>query len=293
MAANRIRRRSALKGLAAASAAGVGLAACSRLELFDAITPRDDGAERVASGVAYGAHPRQKLDVYAPPGAKDAPVVVFFYGGSWNSGERVDYGFLGTALAAQGFVAVLPDYRLVPDVRFPAFVEDGAAVTAWVQREIGQFGGAGQRVVVSGHSAGAYIASMLALDASYLGKAGAQERLRGFAGLAGPYDFLPFQYKVMVKAFGDWPRPVETQPISFVKPGAPPALLLQGANDTTVPPRHAQALAERLKVAGNDVELLIYDGVDHIDIMIALSRLARGRANTLSDLSRFVRRVTA
>jgi acetyl esterase/lipase len=286
-------RRSALKRLAVASTASVGLAACSRLELFDAITPWDDGASRVASGVAYGAHPRQKLDVYAPPGAKDAPVVVFFYGGSWNSGERVDYGFLGTALAAQGFVTVLPDYRLVPEVRFPAFIEDGAAATAWVQREIGQFGGGGQRVVVSGHSAGAYIASMLAVEPSYLGQAGARERLRGFAGLAGPYDFLPLQYDAMVKAFGNWPRPVETQPVAFAKPGAPPALLLQGAADTTVPPRHAQSLAERLKAAGNEVELVIYDGVDHIDIMIALSRLARGRANTLNDISRFVRRVTA
>jgi len=286
-------RRLALQGMAVTGLAGTGLGACSRLELFDTLAPRDDGASRVASGVAYGAHPRQKLDVYAPPGVKDAPVVVFFYGGSWNSGERVDYGFLGTALAAQGFVTVLPDYRLVPEVRFPAFIEDGAAATAWVQREIGQFGGDGRRVVVSGHSAGAYIASMLAVEPSYLRQAGARERLRGFAGLAGPYDFLPFQYRAIIEAFGQWPRPIETQPVSCVKPGAPPALLLQGADDTTVPPRHAKSLSERLKAAGNEVELVIYDGVDHIDIMIALSRLARGRANTLNDISRFVRRVTA
>lgn len=290
---NHMNRRLALQGMAVTGLAGTGLGACSRLELFDTLAPRDDGASRVASGVAYGAHPRQKLDVYAPPGVKDAPVVVFFYGGSWNSGARVDYGFLGTALAAQGFVAVLPDYRLVPEVQFPAFVEDGAAATAWVQREIGQFGGAGQRVVVGGHSAGAYIASMLAFEPSYLGQAGAKERLRGFAGLAGPYDFLPLRYETMIAAFGNWPRPVETQPVAFVKAGAPPALLLQGAADTTVPPRHAQSLAERLKATGNDVELVIYDGVDHVDIMLALSLMLRGRANTLSDVSRFVRRVTA
>lgn len=290
---SQVNRRTALKSLAVTGVAGIGIGGCSRLELFDAITPRDDGASRVASGISYGPHPRQKLDVYAPQDARGAPVVVFFYGGSWNSGERVDYGFLGTALAAQGFVAVLPDYRLVPDVRFPAFIEDGAAATAWVQREIGQFGGDRMRVVVSGHSAGAYIASMLALEPSYLGQAGARERLRGFAGLAGPYDFLPFQYPAIIEAFGQWPRPIETQPVAFVKPGAPPTLLLQGADDTTVPPRHAKALAERLKAAGNEVELIIYEAVDHIDVMIALSRLARGRANTLADLSGFVRRVTA
>jgi acetyl esterase/lipase len=134
---------------------------------------------------------------------------------------------------------------------------------------------------------------MVALAPSYLEKAGSRAQPRGFAGLAGPYDFLPFQYRSIIDAFGSWPRPVETQPVAFVRPGAPPALLLQGAADTTVPPRHAKALAERLKAAGNDVELLIYDGVDHIDIMISVSRLLRDRANTLADLSRFVRRVTA
>lgn len=290
---NQLNRRMALKSLAVTGVAGLGLGGCSRLALFDAIAPRDDGASLVASGISYGPDPRQKLDVYAPQDARGAPVVVFFYGGSWNSGERVDYGFLGTALAAQGFITVLPDYRLVPDARFPAFVEDGAAATAWAQREISSFGGDGQRVVVSGHSAGAYIASMVALAPSYLEKAGSRTQPRGFAGLAGPYDFMPFQYRSIIDAFGSWPRPVETQPVAFVRPGVPPALLLQGSDDTTVPPRHAKTLAERLKAAGNDVELQIYDGVDHIDIMISLSRLLRDRANTLADLSRFVRRVTA
>ena len=123
-------RRVAIGALAAA-----GLAGCTRLELFDTMAPRDHGAERIAEGVPYGSGPRQKLDIYAPPLARKAPVVVFFYGGSWNSGDRVDYGFLGTALAAQGFVTVLPDYRLVPEFRFPSFVEDGASAIAWVARE--------------------------------------------------------------------------------------------------------------------------------------------------------------
>lgn len=286
-------RRKALKVLTSGGLAGAALSGCSRLELFDTIAPRDDGANRVAEGIAYGPHPRQKLDVYAPESARNAPVVVFFYGGSWNSGERVDYGFLGTALAAQGFITVLPDYRLVPDVRFPAFVQDGAAATAWVMREINRFGGDGQRVVLSGHSAGAYIASMVSLAPAYLEEAGLKAQPRGFAGLAGPYDFMPFKFPNIIEAFGSWPRPAETQPVQFVRPGAPPALLINGLADTTVPPRHAITLAEKLKAAGNDVELVTYEGVDHVDIMLALSRPLRGRANTLADLTRFVRRVTA
>lgn len=286
-------RRKALGLLAFTGLAGGALSACSRLELFDAIAPRDGGGGRVAQGLPYGEHPRQRLDVYSPPAAKNAPVIVFFYGGSWNSGDRTDYGFLGAALAAQGFVTVLPDYRLVPEVRFPSFVQDGAAATAWVTREIGRFGGDGRRVVVAGHSAGAYIASMLSLATSYLKEAGAQAKLAGFAGLAGPYDFLPFDFPSTIDAFGSWPNPVETQPVHFVGRHAPPTLLLAGLADTTVPPRHAIRLAELLKAARDDVELITYEGVDHVDVMLALSMPFRERASTLSDLTRFVRRVTA
>ena len=286
-------RRAALKMLGISGVAGAFAAGCTRLELFDSIAPRDSGANRIAEGLSYGSHERQKLDIYAPAVAHNAPVVVFFYGGSWNSGDRVDYGFLGTSLAAQGFIAVLPDYRLVPEVRFPAFVEDGAAATAWVSREIGRFGGDGRRMVLTGHSAGAYIASMVALAPSYLEAAGSKAKPRGFVGLAGPYDFLPFDYPTVIDAFGSWPRPEETQPVKFVANSAPPSLLLHGLEDTTVLPRQSTSLAERLKAAGNEVELKLYENVDHIDIMLALSRPFRDSASTLADLTGFARRVTA
>lgn len=286
-------RRAALKMLGMAGVAGAFATGCTRLELFDSIAPRDSGANRIAEGLSYGSFERQKLDIYAPAVAHNAPVIVFFYGGSWNSGDRVDYGFLGTSLAAQGFIAVLPDYRLVPEVRFPAFVEDGAAATAWVSKEIGQYGGDGQRIVVAGHSAGAYIASMVALASPYLEAAGSKMRPRGFVGLAGPYDFLPFDYPTVIDAFGSWPRPAETQPVTYVRKDAPASLLLHGLDDTTVLPRQSTSLADRLKAAGNDVELKLYENVDHIDVMLALSRPFRDSANTLADLTNFARRVTA
>jgi len=283
-----VSRRMALGLLSTSVVAG-----CSRLELLDAVAPRDSGGSLVAKGVPYGPDERQKLDIYAPPNPVRAPVIIFVYGGSWQSGDRVDYGFLATSLAAQGFVTVIPDYRLVPQVRFPAFVEDGAAATAWVTREIHKHGGDGSRIVISGHSAGAHIAAMVSLAPSYLKAAGAVNKLRGFAGLAGPYDFLPFEYRTIIDAFGNWPRPEETQPVRFVSQGAPPALLLHGRDDTTVLPRQTISLADRLKAAGNDVELKIYENVDHIDIMLALSRPFRDSANTLADLTGFARRVTA
>ena len=116
-----MRRRSILAGLSGL------LAACSPLQAFNTFAPRDP-ARAGPRDLAYGDHPRQRLDLYAPKGEARTglPVIVFFYGGSWNSGRRQDYAWVGQALAAQWFLVAVADYRLVPEVRFPAFIEDGA-----------------------------------------------------------------------------------------------------------------------------------------------------------------------
>ncbi len=268
------------------------LAACSPLKTFDALVPKDGGARLVARGVAYGSDPRQTLDVYQPTATgRDRPVVVFFYGGSWSSGTRDGYQFAGRALAAQGFVVVIPDYRLVPQVRFPGFVEDGAAAVRWAEAHAEEFGGDGGRVVLMGHSAGAHIAAMLALDERWLGADRAA--VMGLVGLAGPYDFLPLDPGAAQAAFGGWPRPDETQPITFADAGDPPALLLTGAKDTTVRPRNSEALAARLTAAGVTARLVSYPDVAHIGILTALSEPFRGKAPVLADTAEFVRRVTS
>jgi poly(3-hydroxybutyrate) depolymerase len=151
------------------------LAACSPLTLLNGAVP--DAASRATSGVAYGPLPRQRLDIYAPPDADRAPVVVFFYGGSWRSGDRADYRFAGDALASRGIVAVIADYRLYPEARYPTFLQDAAQVVAWTQQHIGGYGGDPGRVFVAGHSAGGYIAAMLALDPRWLHRAGGPLRL--------------------------------------------------------------------------------------------------------------------
>ncbi|KLE34975.1 alpha/beta hydrolase [Aurantiacibacter luteus] len=267
-------------------------AACSPLRTFNALAPRDPGGERVASDVPYAAGERQMLDIYAPEGTvQDAPVVVFFYGGSWNSGTREGYDFVGRALASRGFVAVVPDYRLVPEVRYPAFVEDGAAAVRWTRANVARYGGDPDKIVLMGHSAGGYIAAMLAVDDRWLGadRAG----VRGLVGLAGPYDFAPFDPGAAQEAFGRWPDPSETQPVTWAGAGDPPALLLTGADDETVRPRNSYALAERLQAAGVPAQVREYPGVAHINILLALSRPLRGRASTLDDASVFIRSVTA
>jgi acetyl esterase/lipase len=272
------------------------VAACTpSLGTFDALVPRDRGWRQVEDDAAFGVDPRQKIDVYAPATASGpSPVVVFIYGGSWSSGDKRDYGFLGAAFAAQGFVTAIPNYRLVPDVRFPTFVEDCAAAVRWVQDNAARLGGDPNRIVLIGHSAGAYNAISLALDAHYLRDAGVDARsIRGAVGLAGPYNFYPFDVDATRNAFGQAPDPQLTQPVHFARADAPPLLLLWGERDTTVGPQNLSGLERAMRAVGGPVETKIYPRVDHVGIMLAISRPFRGRAPVLADVTAFVRRVTA
>ncbi|MEZ5958772.1 MAG: alpha/beta hydrolase [Hyphomonadaceae bacterium] len=246
--------------------------------------------------ISCSARRPSRLDVYAPDDEGPKPVVVvFIYGGSGKcKASKDDYAFVGAALASRGFVTVIPDYRLVPEVRFPSFIEDCAAAMAWVGNHVAEFGGDPARIVLAGHSAGAYNIMMLALDAHYLRDADFDaSRVRGVIGIAGPYDFLPFDVDATRNAFGQAPDAALTQPVHFARADAPPALLLWGDADTTVGPRNIRSLETALRAAGANVESKTYPGVNHVDIMLALSRPLRGRATTLADVTEFARRVTA
>jgi acetyl esterase/lipase len=286
----KIDRRGLVLTLAGLSTVLTGCSPLSALNTLNTLTPGDGGVHRVAQGVAYGPDPRQRLDVYAPAKMSGpAPVVVFYYGGGWDSGDRHGYAFVGEALAARGFVVVVPDYRLVPDVVFPAFVQDSAAAVRWTVDHIATYGGDPKRLGVSGHSAGAYNAMMVALDPQWLRQAGVDpDVVRAVACLAGPFDFLPFDVKASQRAFGSYRDPQATQPISFVHPGAPPAFLAYGTKDTTVRPKNSLNLAAALEAKGDVVELKAYPGLDHVAILLALSKPFRGKAPVLDDMTRFL-----
>ncbi len=280
--------------------AGMGLlaslaAACSPLATFNTLAPRDGGARRVARDVAFMDGPRGMLDVYAPrdPGRQPPPVVVFFYGGSWNSGRRQDYAFVGHAIASRGFVCVIPDYRLVPDNPYPDFLHDGALAMAWVQANVAAHGGDPRRIVLAGHSAGAYNAMMLALDPSWLrGARVDRSAIRGVSGLSGPYDFYPWDGPVSRATFSHWPSPEETQPVFHASADDPPVQLIHGDRDTLVNVRNLRSLERRLRAVGGQVETIVYPGVDHPGTLLALSTPLRGRAPVLDDFTTFARRVT-
>lgn len=282
------------KRSALAAASALLTSACSPLSLFATLSPKDPAA-RLASGEAYGVGPRQRLDVYAPRReVRAAPVAVFFYGGSWDSGRRQDYGWVGRALASRGFLTLVADYRLYPEVRYPDFLDDGAQAVRWAVDNAGPLGGDPSRVVLVGHSAGAYNAVMLGLDRRYLDRAGvAPGAVRAVAGLAGPYDFLPIASPITERVFGGADDLPATQPLSFVGPNAPPAFLATGDADDTVWPKNTRALAARLRAAGVEVDERHYPGVDHVNILLALSRPLRGRAPVLDEMTTFLRRHTA
>lgn len=280
-----MRRRTAI-ALLSAGAGLFTLSACSRLTAFNAVIPKDNGVARVVASAAYGPDPRQRVDIYRPASpARDLPIIIFFYGGSWNSGDKAGYSWVGRALAARGFVVAIPDYRLVPRVRYPAFVEDSAAAVALVTRMAGKLGADPDRIVLVGHSAGAYNAAMLAYDGRWLGRE--RTRVKGFIGLAGPYDFLPLDGPEVRAAFGEAPDLRATQPVAYVDRNDPPAFLGVAGKDRTIGLKNAISLERKLEVAGVPVELKTYPDVGHVGIVTAIAKPLRGRASVLEDIVRF------
>jgi acetyl esterase/lipase len=265
------------------------LAACSPLSLVNAVSP--SGATRTVASAAYGTNPRHVLDIYRPENwTGPAPVIVFYYGGNWVDGERGDYAFVGRALAARGFVVVIPDYRLYPQVRYPDFLTDSAEALAWTSRRIKAYGGDPKRIYAMGHSAGAYNAAMLALDPRWLRAQGtAPSILRGWIGMAGPYNFLPIENPTTRPVFSYPDTPRDSQPINHVTVNAPPALLIAARNDSTVDPeRNTGALADRLRATGVPVREVSFTGVNHVTLLATLSSSLRRLAPSLDAIEDFV-----
>ncbi|MGZ9098802.1 MAG: alpha/beta hydrolase [Brevundimonas sp.] len=279
-----------------APAFGLIAAACSPLSALNALGPRDRGVRRVARDLPYGDDPRHRLDIHAPTGPADRPwpVLVFFYGGGWDSGRRGQYAWAAQALAARGFVVATPDYRIVPGVEFPAFIEDAAAATAHVAGIAGDHGGDPDRLGVIGHSAGAHLALMIALDRRYMAATGAApDLIKAAAGLAGPYDFLPFDVPASVNAFGRAPDPTLTQPVTFARADAPPLWLGHGTEDVVVHAEDTTILCDRMATVGGRCEAKLYPGLNHADLIATFSPLFRKKAPVLDDVTAFLRRELA
>lgn len=260
------------------------------LSWADRIAGGGAGVRLVADDVAFGTT-GQTLNVWAPaePSKTPRPVLVWFYGGGWVHGDRRAYDFAARAFARAGFVVVVPDYRKVPGVRFPAFVQDGAQAVRWTRDNIARYGGDSKRLALSGHSAGGYITAMLALDRRWLQAEGVEPAIvRAGVPMCGPYDFFPFDKKRSIDAFAGVKDGPMSQPITFARADAPPLLLLTASEDVQVGAHNANNLAARLKALGAPVEHRDYRGLSHENVAMALSVPFRGKAPVLADSVTFL-----
>lgn len=274
---------SILRRLAPLIAGAALLIGCSSTRLLDAVTPA--GTYALDADRAYGDHPRQRLDVYRPQSGDRSTVIVFFYGGNWRSGDRADYRFVAESLTRHGITVVIPDTRVYPEVTFPTFVEDGARVLRWVRDTLGT----DTRVFLMGHSSGAHIAALLALDPRYRQ---ASAGVAGFVGISGPYDFLPFSSPRTAEVFAGTADLSQTQPITFAGPGSPPTLLFHGAEDRTVYTHNSENLHAALRRAGIPARFVLYRDRGHIDIMLGLSSVMAGDGRLMAELLDFLARPT-
>ncbi len=277
-----------LKVLVGAVAAACSISACSPFGVINSLAHSDDVI--VSAGISYGSHEKQRLDIYRPVWMEGPlPTVLFFYGGSWKRGSREKYAFVGHTLARQGFVVVVSDYRLYPEVLFPAFVHDGALAIAWITENIVKYGGINKNIHLMGHSAGAHIAALLVLDDEYLGKFNlADDTLGRWVGLSGPYAFYPSKVHSVKDVFAG-ASDNRARPIARVGLGAPDALLIHGGQDTAVSPENSVALAERMNEIGNRAFALTYEGIGHGMTVASLTFPFTGLASTLKDAVFFLK----
>ncbi|PHX98865.1 MAG: hypothetical protein CK529_11590 [Rhodospirillaceae bacterium] len=268
----------------------VALAGCSASDALNMIIP--SGGYTQHAGLAYGAGPRQKLDVYEPVTAvpmEERTIVIFFYGGSWRGGQRTTYQFVGEALTSKGYVAVIPDYRVFPEAVYPTFLEDAAQAVRWAVDNAARYGGNKDRIVLMGHSAGAHIAALTALDPQFLKAVNLPPTsIKGLVGLAGPYSFDPLEFRVTRAVFGHLKDPQIVRPIVYARNPAPPMLLLHGEDDTTVGPHNAVDMTAVLKQAGHRITHTVYKDVAHIGIILAMAAPLRSRAPTLDESAAFI-----
>lgn len=272
--------------------AALTLSACSGPALLNAVAPKLSGQWERQADIAYGEIERQKLDIYTPTAEGPHPVLVFIHGGSWEKGNKEDYPWLGRRFASEGYVTAVINYRLSPEFDYDDFMADVAKAVDFVHDNAAQWGGNPDQLFLAGHSAGAYNAVQVALAPEFLEAEGTSpDIIDGVAGIAGPYDFLPLDGRVTKAAFGGAEDLEATQPVNRVTADAPPMILLHGTDDDVVLPRNSTEMARLLKEAGVTAESVLYDDIDHIEIIVAVA--LTDRAPLVEDMTTFFDEISA
>jgi acetyl esterase/lipase len=246
-----------------------------------------------------------RLDLYLPKGKKSFPVIMFVHGGAWVIGDKDFLGWgadIGRFFAQRGIGAVMPSYRLSPAVKHPEHVKDLAKAFAWVGQNITKYGGAADQLFLCGHSAGGHLVSLLATDPAYLKGAGVKpSAVKGVISVSGVYRIpeinfnftLPkelsgaapgkkksattvnFRLNLFSLVFGDDPKVLKgASPLSHVKRGLPPFLLVYAGHDIPFLPQMAREFARALKAVQCPVRLLRVKDRDHDTVMFSATSAA-------------------
>ena len=264
---------------------------CTKLGVVVANFPSLFSSQKITRNIEFGSNYNSKLDVYTPAESKaKSPVIVFYHGGKWSFGSKNDYRFVADAFTSLGYIVVIPDYVKYPKVKFPVWQEDAAKAVVWVHNNIAKYSGDPEQIFILGHSAGGHIGALLVADNEYLAKQGGDRKwIKAFAGLAAPYNFIPDDPE-LVDMFGPEERYKLMHVTNYIDGKQAPMLLLWGKDDVAVGEVNIKKIAVELKKTKSNYEVKYYDGVDHIDIIAALSIAARNRAPVISDIDSFFKK---
>lgn len=214
---------------------------------------------------------KQKLDLYLPKDKKLAPVFFFVHGGGWRTGDRGLYPPFGNRFASEGILTVIPSYRLAPKNPYPAQIEDTAAAFAWTVRHIAEYGGDTNRIYIGGHSAGAHLTALLALDERHLRKHNLSPgHIKGVIALSGVYAFEGID--ALSSVFGkDSGFRRDASPLVHIKSPAPPFLVTYCQWDYPTLPAQAKIFHGALRRAGVASDLFYTPKQSHISEVIAMT----------------------
>jgi len=258
-------------------------AACAPVKFLNTITP--SGSYKLAKNVAYGDGARQKLDIYQPNEPRiGGAVVIYVYGGSWDTGNKNMYKFVGEAFASGGYTTIIPDYRLYPAAHYPDFINDTASAIAYTAKRYPD-----KAVVVIGHSAGAYNAMMTTVDPKYLRSQGLDicETIAGMVGLAGPYGAFPLKEEPYITIFPNRHTGTDA-PAQMTLGPTPPVFMAIGDKDTTVSDLHSTVLQKNIRARGGLADYKVYPGLNHTDIVKVLSRYFDDDSELKGDILSFI-----
>lgn len=241
--------------------------------------------------------PRHTLDIYAHPNRIGLPVVLFYHGGGWRSGDKRLFEHLGRAMAVRGILAVTVNYRLTPAVRHPSHAMDCANAFAWVLEHVADYGGDPSNVFLMGHSAGAHLASIITLDRRYLQRLNVPDNgVRGVIVVSGATDLTNhtettvFTTREQIEeAFGSTTEELAAaSPMTYVRSDLPPFLVIVAERDSEGLRSQGRRFADALRDAGGEVIYISIQGRDHFSIV---RRFGSGNDTTAGAVADFIAHV--